>query len=399
MKPRSQLFDNLPVTIFTVMSALAQKEGAINLGQGFPDTDGPEWVRKIAADALLNQPNQYPPMMGLPDLRKAVAEQHKRFYGLTIDPDKEVMIACATEGLMASFMGLLSPGDEAIVIEPYFDSYVPQIRCTGATVKFVRLQPPEWNLEEKALRAAFSSKTKLLVINTPLNPAGKVFTQAELEMIAKLLVEFDAYCVCDEVYEHMVFDGRKHIPLMALPAMRERCIRIGSAGKTFSMTGWRVGYLTACPALIKPVAGAHQYITFTLPGALQAAVAAGLRAGDDYYAELIEHMQTRRDILAKGLSEAGFDVLPCHGTYFLTADFTKLADRAGFRGGDYDFCVWLNEKAKVTAIPMSPFYAPDNGAAPQTMIRFCFAKKIEVLDQAIQRLNELFSAGKIRQSC
>jgi aspartate/methionine/tyrosine aminotransferase len=319
-----------------------------------------------------------------------VAEQHKRFYDLAIDPDKEVMIACATEGLMASFHGLLNPGDEAVVIEPFFDSYVPQIKSAGGVPKFARLNPPDWRLDEKTLRAAFSPRTKLLVINTPLNPVGRVFTRDELAMIARLLEEFDAYAVCDEVYEHMVFDGRKHIPLMTLPGMRERCVRIGSAGKTFSMTGWRVGYLTACPALIKPIAGAHQYITFTLPGALQTAVAAGLRAGDDYYSELTQHMQTRRDILAKGLAEAGFKVLPCEGTYFLTADFAALAVKTGFKGGDQEFCVWLTEQAKVTAIPLSPFYAPENGEAPRTLIRFCFAKKIEVLEQAIDRLKAFF---------
>ena len=389
-KETSRLFNNLPVTIFTVMSALAAQHGAINLGQGFPDTDGPEWVRKIAADALLTQPNQYVPMMGLPDLRRAVAESQKRFYGLSVDPDKEVMIACATEGLMASFLGLLNPGDEAIVIEPYYDSYVPQIRAAGGVVKFVRLQAPGWALDEKTLRATFSPKTKLIVLNTPLNPLGKVFTQGELSLIAKLLQEFDAYAVCDEVYEHMVFDGGKHVPLMALPGMRERCVRIGSAGKTFSLTGWKIGYAVAAPKLMKPVAAAHQYLTFTLNGALQSAVAAGMRAGDEYYAGLTEHMQTRRDILAKGLAGVGFTMLPCEGTYFLTADFAALAAKAGFKGDDREFCVWMNEKAKVTAIPMSPFYAPENAAPPRTLIRFCFAKKIEALNQAIENLRKFF---------
>lgn len=390
MKPVSAFYNNQPITIFATMSALAVKHGAINLGQGFPDTDGPEWIRKIAADAIMQGPNQYPPMPGLPDLRKAIAEHDKRFYGLEVDPMTETLVTGgATEALSAACMALLNPGDEAIVIEPYYDSYVPQITIAGGTPKFVRLSPPDWKLDEEKLRAAFSAKTKLLILNSPMNPAGKVFTRAELDMIAGLIIEHDAYVISDEVYEHLVFAPHKHISIMTLPGMRERCIRIASAGKTFSMTGWKVGYATACPALIKPMTTAHQYMTFTVNPDTQAAVAQGLRADDSYFAELVSGMDAGRQILGPGLAALGFDVLPCEGTYFLTVDYTKVAERVGFKGTDTEFCIWLTENAKVTTIPMSAFYHPSNGTAPQNLIRFCFAKKRTVLETALGSMNHI----------
>lgn len=391
MKPVSAFYNNQPTTIFAVMSSLAVKHGAINLGQGFPDTDGPEWIRKAAADALMNGPNQYPPMPGHADLRKAVAEHNKRFYNLDIDPMTETLVtAGATEALSACCMGLINQGDEAIVIEPYYDSYVPQIIAAGGTPKFVRLSPPDWKLDEAALRAAFSPRTKLIILNSPMNPAGKVFNADELALIAKLLEEFDAYAVCDEVYEHLIFAPHKHIPLMTLPRMRDRCLRIGSAGKTFSMTGWKIGYVTGCAALIKPVTAAHQYMTFTVNPSTQIAVAQGLRTDNGYFDELVSGMDAGRQILGPALAALSFDVLPCEGTYFLTVDFSKVADRVGFKGTDTEFCIWLTENAKVTAIPMSAFYHPDNGRAPQNLIRFCFAKKREVLLAAIENLNKVF---------
>ncbi|QQG37253.1 MAG: aminotransferase [Micavibrio aeruginosavorus] len=389
MKPVSVFYNNQPTTIFATMSALAAKHGAINLGQGFPDTDGPEWVRKAAADVLIKGPNQYPPMPGHPDLRKAVAEHNKRFYNLDIDPMTETLVtAGATEALSACCMGLLNPGDEAIVIEPYYDSYVPQIIAAGGTPKFVRLAPPDWALSEQALRAAFGPRTKLIILNSPMNPAGKVFSRSELGIIASLLMEFDAYAICDEVYEHLVFAPHEHIPLMTLPGMRDRCLRIGSAGKTFSMTGWKIGYVTGCAPLIKPVTSAHQYLTFTVNPATQIAVAQGLRADDSYFAGLVKGMDEGRQILNPGLAALGFEVLPCNGTYFLTVDVTNVAKRAGFTGSDLDFAVWLNEKAKVTVIPMSAFYHPNGGPAPHHLARFCFAKKREVLEGALDRLRE-----------
>ena len=237
MKKLNTLFADIPMTIFAVMSQMAAEYDAVNLGQGFPDTDGPEWVREIAAKAILDGPNQYPPMFGVPELREAVAAANKRFYGLDVDPQSEVMVTSgATEALWDCMQALLNQGDEAIVIEPYFDAYVPQIKAAGGIPKFVRLQEPDWQLDEEQLRAAFSDKTKLLILNSPMNPAGKVFNRAELEMIAGLLEEYDAYAVCDEVYEHLTFNDHAHIPLMCLPGMRERCIRISSAGKSFSFT-------------------------------------------------------------------------------------------------------------------------------------------------------------------
>ncbi|MCB9991165.1 MAG: aminotransferase [Rhodospirillales bacterium] len=392
MKTANKLYTNIPTTVFSVMSALANEHGAVNLGQGFPDTDGPAWIREIAAKAIIDGPNQYPPMFGVPALRQAVADANKRFYGLEINPGTEVMVTSgATEALMDCCLALLNPGDEAIVIEPFYDSYPLQIQTAGATPRYVRLDAPDWTLDEKKLRATFSDKTKLLMLNSPLNPAAKVFSKEELELIAKLLIEYDAYAVCDEVYEHLIFDGDKHIPLMSLPGMRERCIRIGSAGKTFSLTGWKVGYITACPALLKAIAGAHQYVTFTTPPALQLAIAEGLNADDSYYQELTAQMDEGRKILTDGLEKLGFNILPCAGTYFLTVDFLPL----GFDGGDYAFCEYLTKEAGVTAIPMSPFYAEENGPAPQNLIRFCFAKKREVLEEALSRLEKFFSGKQV----
>jgi N-succinyldiaminopimelate aminotransferase len=387
MKPPRSFFEDMPNTIFAVMSALSTKHKAINLGQGFPDTDGPEWIRKEAAHAILEGPNQYTTMFGVPELCRAIAEANKRFYGLDIDPANEVMVTSgATEALLDCFLGLLNEGDEAIVLEPFYDCYVPQIQMAGGIPKFVRLEAPEWKLNEATLRAAFSDKTKLIVLNTPMNPAAKVFTRDELTMIASLLIEFDAYAICDEVYEHLLFDNREHIPLMSLPGMRERCVRIGSAGKTFSLTGWKIGYITASPNLLKPIASAHQFVTFTTVPALQLAVAKGLRADDNYFESLVLQMDKGRKTLSEGLARVGFDVLPCEGTYFLTVDFAPL----DFEGTDHEFCEWITEHAGVSAIPMSPFYAPQNGAPPRSLIRFCFAKKQDVLEEAIKRLDACF---------
>lgn len=392
MKSLSSYFSTLPTSIFTVMSKHAAEQGTINLGQGFPAEDGPLWMREEAARAIIEGPNQYPPMAGIPDLRQAIAEANKRFYGLDIDPDSEIMVTSgATEALADAFLGLLNAGDEAIVIEPFFDCYVPQIKMAGGVPRFLRLKAPDWRLTEENLRAVFSDKTKLIVINTPHNPLGRVFTREELEIVAKLLIEFDAYAVCDEVYEHLLFDNQEHIPLMTLPDMKERCIRIGSAGKTFSFTGWKTGYATAPAPLIKAMAAAHQFLTFTTPPHLQKAIAKGLRSGDEYYKSLPGDMDEGRKILSEGLKEIGFDVMPCEGTYFIAADFAKIADKIGFTGSDYDFCVMMNEKARVTAIPMSAFYDKENGTPPRTLIRFCFAKKTDMLRKAIERMRKVFS--------
>ncbi len=372
-------------TIFTVMSALATRHGAINLGQGFPDTDGPEDVVRAAAEALLDGRNQYPPMTGLPELRQAVAAANARFYGLQVDPDTEVVVTSgATEALAASLMALLDPGDEVVLIEPLYDTYLPVVRLLGAVPRLVRLQPPHWELPRAELAAAFGPKTKAILFNTPMNPTGKVFTAAELAFIADLLVRHDAYAVCDEVYEHITYDGWRHIPLMTLPGMRERCLRIGSAGKTFSLTGWKVGYITACRALAGVAAKAHQNLTFTTPPNLQRAVAVGLAKDDAYFAGLAAGLAAKRDRLAAGLARIGFGVLPVHGSYFITADFSPL----GFGGDDADFCRHITEAAGVTAIPVTAFY---EGEAPNHYARFAFCKRPEVLDAALERLAAHFA--------
>ena len=383
MKHANPVFASLGTTIFTVMSALANEHGAINLGQGFPDDEGPDDIREAAAKAILDGPNQYPPMMGLPALREAVGEANRRFYGLDVDWQKEVMVTSgATEALHDSITALLQAGDEAILIEPCYDSYRPVIEAAGATVKTVALQPPHWSLSAEALDAAFSEKTKLIVLNTPMNPIGKVFAKDELEAIARLLEKYDAYAVCDEVYEHLVFSGHAHIPLMTLPGMRERCVRIGSAGKTFSLTGWKIGYVTAPAVLMEVIAKTHQFVTFTTPPGLQSAIAYGLGKGDDYFAGLAGSLEEKRDLLSKGLTDAGFDVLPANGTYFVTADFRPL----GFNGTDEEFCKEITEHAKVAAVPMSAFYSGDSPNVPRHLARFCFCKQDGILTEASKRL-------------
>ena len=380
MKPANPVFAGLGTTVFEVMSRLAIEHEAINLGQGFPDEDGPEDVRRLAAETAVRGPNQYPPMMGMPELRQAVAAHEKRFYGLDVDWQSEVLVTSgATEALADCLFGLIEPGDEAVLIEPLYDSYLPIVRRAGGIPRPVRVTPPDWALDPEALRAAFSDKTKLILLNNPLNPAAKVFTRAELELIAELVLRHDAYAVCDEVYEHIVFDGRPHLPLISLPGMRERCLKIGSAGKTFSLTGWKVGYITAAPELLQPVAKTHQYMTFTTPPNLQQAVAYGLGKEDSYYRQLAGDLERKRDRLAKGLREIGFGVIDCAGTYFITADTRPL----GLGGDDVAACHRLTLEAGVTAIPVSAFYGAE---PPSHFIRFCFSKKDAVLDAALERL-------------
>jgi len=380
MKATSPVYTGLPMTIFEVMSRLATENGAINLGQGFPDVDGPADVKDVAAREIVSGLNQYPPMMGLPELRRAVADANRRFYGLDVDWQREVLVTSgATEALSDCFNALIEPGDEIVVIEPLYDSYLPVIRRAGATPRLVRVTPPHWRLDRDALAAAFGPKTKAILLNNPMNPAGRVFSADELQAIADLVIAHDAYAICDEVYEHIVFDGRRHLPLMSLPGMRERCVRIGSAGKTFSLTGWKVGYVTAAPRLLEPITKAHQFTTFVTPPAFQKAVAYGLGKGDDYYAGLAGDLEKKRDRFAAGLSRLGFNVAACEGTYFITADASPLRRNVD----DAELCRRMTVEAKVAAVPVSVFY---EGEAPKTFVRFCFAKRDEVLDGAIERL-------------
>lgn len=382
--PGNSLFSSMPTTIFETMSRLANQHGAVNLGQGFPEGMEPGDVVRKAAEAALAGPHQYPPMMGLPELRQAVAAHAGRFYGLDIDWQTEVMVTSGgTEALADCLFGLIEPGDEVVLIEPLYDSYLPIVRRAGGIPRLVRVEPPHWDLPRAALAAAFSDKTKLILLNSPMNPAGKVFDEDELSFIARLLEKHDAYAVCDEVYEHLVYDGRRHRPLMTLPGMRDRCVRIASAGKSFSLTGWKVGMVTACAELLQPIAKAHQYLTFTTPPHLQAAVAYGLDKDEGYFTGLSADMQARRDHLAAGLRRIGFDVLDCQGSYFLTADFRPL----GFAGDDAAFCRHITVEAGVTAVPVSAFYQAGD---VNHFARFCFAKKTEALDEAILRLERFF---------
>ena len=381
MKAVNSVLGGYGTTVFELMSRLAIENNSINLGQGFPDDFGPNMVLEKASDYLFDIPNQYPPMLGVPDLRKAIAAHNKRFYGLDIDWETETMVSSgATEGLAACFLGLLNPGDEVVVIEPLYDCYLPMIERAGGIPKRVSIKPPDWKLNKEALKSAFSPKTKLVLINSPQNPASKVYDKKELELIAKLIEEYDAIAICDEVYEHMVYDNRKHIPLMTLPGMRDRSIRIGSAGKTFSLTGWKVGYLTGSEYLLKAVSKAHQFLVFTTAPNLQRAVADGLNQNDLYFSRLNIDMKAKRDRLSAGLSKVpGFKPIVCQGTYFLFVDVEGVA----FEGNDIQFCEYLTTKAGVTGVPVSAFY---NSSLEKKFIRFCFAKKNSVLDAAIEKL-------------
>ncbi len=384
MKPTNDVLAGYGTTVFEVMSRLAMEHRSINLGQGFPDEDGPQSIKDMVATASNDGRNQYPPMLGVPELRQAVAAHNQRFYGLETDWQTEVMVTSgATEGLAACILSLVNPGDEVILFEPLYDSYMPMLQRAGAVPVPVRLEPPTWDLPREALANAFSDKTKFILINTPMNPAGKVFDEDELGFIASLLEKWDCYAVCDEVYEHLVFDGRPHRPLITMPGMRKRCVKIGSAGKTFSMTSWKVGYMTAAPDLLAAVAKAHQFLVFTTPANLQRAVAHGLDHEIQWYTGLSGELQGKRDLLRDGLTEIGFDVLACDSTYFMNADFRPL----GFDGGDVDFCRYLTTEAGVTVVPVSALYIePD----VDHLVRFCFCKKNEVLTGALDRLRTHF---------
>lgn len=396
MRAANAVLSGYGTSVFEVMSRLAIEHQAINLGQGFPDGNGPPEVVAAAQAALADRPNQYPPMLGVPELRQAVAAHARRFYGIEADWQTETIVGSgATEVLAACLFGLIEPGDEVVLVEPLYDSYVPIVRRAGGVPRFVRLTPPNWRLDRASLESAFSPKTKLILLNSPQNPAAKVFCREELGLIAEMLARYDAYAVCDEVYEHIVFDGRAHLPLITLPGMRERCVRIGSAGKTFSLTGWKVGYAVAARALLQPIAKAHQFLVFTTPPNLQRAVATGLALGDDYFAGLASEMRDKRDRFAAGLREIGLPVLDCEGTYFITVDFRPVAERIGLAGDDVAFCRHLTTKAGVAAVPVSAFYDPSGpGELPRHFVRFCFAKRDETLDAAIERLAAHFAPAR-----
>src|SRR3954447_15820344 len=397
----NSVFSNLPVSVFEVMSRLAREQGAVNLGQGFPDGPFPEDVLVKAADAVVHGWNQYPPMMGLPELRKAVAAHYKHWQNLDFDPDSEIMITSgATEAIAGALLALIEPGDEVVLFQPLYDAYLPLVQRAGGVPRFVRLEPPHWavaeeklwggrlfvrlepphwQFDEEKLARAFTPKTKVVLFNNPLNPSATVFPRDNLELLARYCEKFNAIAVCDEVWEHVMFDGRRHIPLIAMPGMRERCVKIGSAGKIFSLTGWKVGLVCAAPNVLRVLAKAHQYITFTTPPNLQTAVSYGLGKADDYFDGMRQDLQRSRDRFTNGLRSLGFPVIESEATYFVNVDLASL----GLNDDDESFCKRLVLEHKVAAIPVSAFYAND---PIRSVVRFCFAKHDATLDAALDRL-------------
>ena len=382
----NRIFANLPNTIFDVMSQAARDLNAINLGQGFPEDPGPLDVREKAADAVLNGYNQYPSMMGIPELRNAVAKHYAHWHGLQLEPMSEVMITSgATEALTGAILGLVEPGNEVLVFQPMYDSYVPIIRLAGGIPKFIRLEPPHWLLPEEAIRSAITPKTKYVVFNNPLNPAAVVYPRDNIEMLARICQEFDLIAICDEVWEHVVFDGRDHIPLITIPGMRDRTVKIGSGGKIFGLTGWKIGFVCAAPHILRVLTKAHQFITFTTAPNLQVAVAYGLGKSDGYFLKMRSDLARSRDRLSDGLSKIGFPVLKSQGTYFVNVDLAPL----GLNETDETFCKRLVHEHKVAAIPVSAFYEEDHVTS---VVRFCFSKKDATLDTALERLSHVIHA-------
>jgi N-succinyldiaminopimelate aminotransferase len=370
-------------TIFAEMSALAVETGSINLGQGFPDTDGPAEVAQAAADAVLaGRGNQYPPGPGVPELRQAISAHQKRFYGLDVDPDTQVLVtAGATEAIAAAMLALLEPGDEVVAFEPYYDSYAACIAMAGARRVPVTLRAPAFRPDLDALRDAVTSRTRLILLNSPHNPTGMVAAPQELAAIAELAVERDLLVVTDEVYEHIVFDGR-HVPIATLPGMRERTVSISSAAKTFSFTGWKVGWVTGTQELVTAVRTAKQFLTFVSSGPFQYAVAAGLAMPDSFYTSLAGDLRGKRDLLVAGLDEAGFEVFRPHATYFVTTSVAALGEPDGM-----SFCRALPHRCGVVAVPNVVFY--DDREAGLSQVRFAFCKRREVLAEAAARLRLL----------
>ena len=374
------IFANLPTTIFEEMSGLARELSAVNLGQGFPDDPGPDAIREKAADAVLNGYNQYPPMAGLPELRQAVAAHYARTQGVELGWASEVTVTSgATEALAAAFLALIEPGDEVVVFQPVYDSYLPMIRAAGGVPKLVSLQPPRWRFTREMLEAAFSERTRFVVLNNPMNPTGVVFPEGDLALLAEFCVAHDAIAICDEVWEQVVFEAARHRPLIGFPGMRERTVKIGSAGKMFGLTGWKVGFLAAAPALSRSLARAHQFLTFTTPPNLQAAVAWGLANSEAWFRDMPRDLARSRDRLSDGLRREGFAVLPAQGAYFLCVDLAG----SGVAMGDREFCLQAVKQAGVATIPVSALYEDE----PVTnIVRLCFAKRDATLDAGIEGL-------------
>ena len=373
------IYTALGTTVFEKMSGLARELDAINLGQGFPDGSGPPDVLEAAAHALLHGSNQYPPMAGLPVLRAAVAKHYATHQGLDLTADEVIVTSGATEALAAAIFALVSPGDEVVMFPPVYDAYLPLVQRAGGIAKFVPLEPPEWKINASALAAAGSRKTKLVILNNPLNPTGTMASRDELAMVADFCIAHDAIAISDEVWEHVIFDGAGHTPLMSLPGMRNRTVKIGSAGKIFSLTGWKVGWMCAAPPIAAVLAKAHQFLTFTTPPNLQSAAAHGLGKDMSYFKMMRSDFAKSRDHLTAGLTALGYAVLPSKATYFLSVDLTA----SGISQTDTDYCETLVRDNGVAAIPVSAFYPQD----PITnIIRLCFAKDQATLNSALERM-------------
>ena len=374
----------LGTSVFAEMSALAEATRSVNLGQGFPDTDGPEEIAEAAIAAIRAGRNQYPPGRGVPELLSAIAAHEKRFYGLSFDPDSEILVtAGATEAIAAAILALTEVGDEVVMFEPYYDSYAACIAMAGASRRLVQLRAPDWSFDSGELAAAITPRTRMILLNSPHNPTGKVFDADELGAIAELCVERDLLAVTDEVYEHLVFDG-KHLPLAGYPGMAERTITISSGAKTFSFTGWKVGWACAPRPLIDAVRTVKQFLTFAGSAPFQPAIALGLGLSDSYYRGVADALRARRDLLAEGLAALGAEVFPTSGTFFITTDVAPLG-----AGDGVEFCNALPHRCGVVAIPSSVFY--DDKAAGGTFVRWTFCKRLDVLEEALVRLKRLAS--------
>jgi len=371
--------DGIPPTIFTTMSALAARTGAVNLGQGFPDADGPASVLEAARTAIASGANQYAPGNGVAVLRQAIARHQQRHYGLELDPDRQVVVTTGcTEGIAAALLGLVDPGDEVVVLEPYYDSYVAMIQMAGGVRRPVTLRAPDFRLDVDELRAAVGPRTRFVLLNSPHNPTGTVLTPDELQAVADLAVERDLVVITDEVYEHLTFGDHAHVPLATLPGMSERTLTLSSAGKSYSVTGWKVGWATGPAELVGAVLAAAQWLTFTSGAPLQPAVAHGLDHEPTWPQTLAASLEKRRDLLCDGLAALGLGVRRPEGTYFALTDISSLGWTDGM-----EFCLALPERAGVVAIPTQPFH--DSRAGDQ-LVRWAFCKEVDVIEKGLRRL-------------
>lgn len=373
--------DGIAPTIFSTMSALAVRTGSVNLGQGFPDTDGPTSVIRAAAEALAAGHNQYAPGIGIPALRQAIARHQQRHYGIELDPDRQVCVTTGcTEAVAAALLGLVEPGDEVVVLEPYYDSYVAMLQMAGAVRRPVTLRAPDYRLDVAALQAAVTPLTRFILLNTPHNPTGTVLTAAELQAVADVAIEHDLVLITDEVYEHLVFDDQVHTPLATLPGMAERTLTLSSAGKSYSVTGWKIGWATGPAHLVAAVLNAKQWLSFSSGTPLQHAVAYALDHEPDFPRDLARDLQGRRDLLCAGLTDLGLAPRVPEGTYFTMTDVAHL----GWAGG-LEFCEALPERAGVVAIPAQGFHDSDAG---RHLVRWAFCKEPDVIEDGLRRLRE-----------